>query len=190
MKDPDFKTFGQWLSNRMEVVQISPHAFASCLDHENSSYINQVCNNQARLHIKDWPSAAKFLQLRLDELLIVLDYFHPDWVTEYDAFISNCLRYLMWRIEQSQPQDRSWPEQLLSITLEEVVEPACTGRFDTTEDRRKTDRRKNKMSSEQEKRVQPRRLTDLIHYLKSQRVVIALFTLWASGPDLMHGWGL
>jgi hypothetical protein len=190
MRNADFKTFGQWLSNRMEVVQLSPPALASALDQEDDSHIRRLCDNQARLSMKDWPAAAKLLQIRLDEFLIVVEYFHSDWVAEYDAFISNCLRYLLWRVETSHQQERSWPEKLLSITLEEVIEPACTGRFYAGVDRRIMDRRRNKNNVERENRIQPRRLTDLIHYLKNLLGVVSLFTIWASGIDLMRAGGL
>ena len=190
MKQGDFETFGQWLSSRMETIPLSPNQFASYLGSSDGLYIKRVCDNQARLQMKDWPTAAKLLQLRLDEFLIVLEYFHPDWVMEYDAFVSNCLRYLLWRVEQNQQQDLTWLECLLSLALEEVIEPACTGRFDSTEDQRKVDRRKTKTAPEQDNRGQPRRLTDLLHYLKNQLGVITLFPLFASALFLMHGRGL
>lgn len=190
MKQGNFETFGQWLSNRMETVRLSPNQFMSSLGSSDGLYIKRLCDNQARLQMKDWPAAAKLLQLRLDELLIVLEYFRPDWVVEYDAFISNCLRYLLWRVEQNQQQDQPWIERLLSISLEEIIEPACTGRFDSTEDRRKVDRRKTKIASELDQRGRPRRLTDLIHYFKSQIGVLGLFPLFTSGLLLMQGRGL
>lgn len=190
MQQGDFETFGQWLSSRMETVRLSPNQFAPYLGSTDGLYIKRLCDNQARLPMKDWPTAAKLLQLRLDEFLIVLEYFHPDWVTEYDAFISNCLRYLLWRVEQNQQQDIAWLERLLSFALEEVIEPACTGRFDSTEGRRKIDRRTTGIAPEQNKRGRPRRLTDLLHYLKNQLGVITLFPLFASGLFLMNGWGL
>ncbi|MBI3597742.1 MAG: hypothetical protein HY203_11395 [Nitrospirae bacterium] len=131
---------------------------------------------------------AKLLQIRLDEFLIVLEYFHPEWVSEYDEFISNCLRYLLWRIEQNQQHPLPLPELLLSVTMDEIVEPACTGRFDSTEDRRKVDRRKTNFVPEQDKRGRPRRLTDLIHYLKNQIGLVALINLFTSGVILLQGW--
>jgi hypothetical protein len=190
MKQGDFETFGQWLSNRMETARLSPNQFASSVGSSEGLTIKRICDNQARLHMKDWPTAAKLLQLRLDEFLIVLEYFHPDWVKEYDAFISNCLRYLLWRVEQNQQQDPAWLERLLSFALEEVIEPACTGRFDSTEDRRTVDRRKTGLTPEQNRRGRPRRLTDLLHYLKNQLGVVALLPLFAFGLSLMHAWGL
>lgn len=186
MKHADFITFGQWLLNRMEAVQLSPQDLASALGQADESHIRRLCDNQGRLSLKDWPATAKLLQLRLDEFLIVLEYFHSDWVMEYDGFISNCLRYLMWRTETSHFQERSWAEQLMSIALEEVIEPACTGRFESAEDRRRTDRRKNKSDMGQEKRIKPRRLTDLIQYLKNLLGVISFVTIFASGIDLMR----
>jgi len=186
MKHADFKTFGQWLLNRMQVVQLSPRELASALGQADESHIRRLCDNQGRLSLRDWPTTSKLLQLRLDEFLIVLEYFHSDWVMEYDGFISNCLRYLMWRMETSDHHERSWPEQLMSITLEEVIEPACTGRFETAVDRRRTDRRKNISAVGQEKRIKPRRLTDLIQYLKNLLGMVSFLTILASGTDLMR----
>jgi hypothetical protein len=190
MKQGDFETFGQWLQSRMETVRLSPNQFAPYLGATDGLYIKRLCDNQARLLMKDWPAAAKQLQMRLDEFLIVLEHFHPDWVMEYDTFVSGCLRYLLWRVDQKQQQDISWLECLLSSALEEVIAPACTGRFDAAEDRRKMGRRKTQVAPEQDKRGRPRRLTDLLHHLKNQIGVISLFPLFASGLSLMHAWGL
>jgi len=190
MKQGDFETFGQWLSNHMLTVGLSPKDFSSCLGSSDLLYIKRVCDNQSRLQMKDWPTASKHLQLRLDEFLIVIEYFHPDWVKEYDLFISNCLRYLLWRVEQNQDKTQPWIESLLSFSLEEIIEPACSGRFDSTAQRRKVDRRSISTAPEQEQRGQPRRLTDLIHHLKSQLGVIAWFALVVSGLFMPHGWCL
>lgn len=190
MNQGDFETFGQWLSNRMETVPLTPDQLASYLGYSDHSFIKRLCDNQDRLQLKDWPTAAKLLQMRLDEFLIVIEFFHPDWVLEYDAFISGCLRYLLWRVEQNQHQDLDWLECLLSSALEEVIEPACTGRFDSTKERRKGDRRKSNANPAQDKRGRPRRLTDLLHYLKSQIGVMSLAPLFASGLFLMHAAGL
>ncbi|MBI3811150.1 MAG: hypothetical protein HY283_02935 [Nitrospirae bacterium] len=190
MKQNDFETFGQWLSNRIESVPLFHEQFASYLGYSDHLFIKRLCNNQERLQLKDWPTAAKLLHIRLDELLIVIEFFHPDWVTEYDAFVSGCLRYLLWRVEQNQQQDLNWLECLLSSALEEVIEPACTGRFDSTKDLRKIDRRKSNLSAAHDKRGRPRRLTDLLHYLKNQLGVMSLIPLFASGLILMHAAGL
>ena len=190
MKQGDFETFGQWLSNQMEMATVSPDYLASCLRYPNAQSIKRLCDNQSRLQMKDWPTVAKLLQIRLDEFLIVLEYFHPEWVLEYDEFISNCLRYLLWRIEQNQQRPLPLPELLLSVAMEEIVEPACTGRFAASEDRRKVDRRKTNIEPEKDKRGRPRRLTDLIHYLKNQIGLVALINLFTSGILLLQGWVL
>ncbi|MBI3609728.1 MAG: hypothetical protein HY204_03390 [Nitrospirae bacterium] len=190
MRQGDFETFGQWLLNRMETVRLSQNQFASYLGHSDGLYAKRLCNDETRLQMKDWPIVAKLLQLRLDEFLIVLEYFHPNWVMEYDAFISNCLRYLLWRVEQDQQHDLPLPEFLLTVTLDEVIEPACISRFDSTEDQRKIDRRTTQSAPAEDKRGKPRRLTDLVRYLKNQLGGIALFPLFASGLFLMHGWSL
>lgn len=190
MKQGDFETFGQWLSNQMETAKVSPDHLASCLRYPNAQSIKRLCDNQSRLEMKDWPTVAKLLQIRLDEFLIVLEYFHPEWVSEYDEFVSNCLRYLLWRIEQDQQRPLPLPELLLSVTMDEIVEPACTGRLDSSEDRRKLDRRKANIGSEREKRGRPRRLTDLIHYLKNQIGLVALINLFPAGVILLQGWVL
>jgi len=190
MKQGDFETFGQWLSNQMETAKVSPDHLASCLRYPNAQSIKRLCDNQSRLQMKDWPTVAKLLQIRLDEFLIVLEYFHPEWVLEYDEFISNCLRYLLWRIEQTQQRPLPLPELLLSVTMDEIVEPACTGRFAPSEDRRKVDRRKTNIGPEKDNRGRPRRLTDLIHYLKNQIGLVALINLFPAAVILLQGWGL
>ena len=121
MNQGNFETFGQWLSSRMDDVPITRNRFASHLGYSNDLYIKRLCDNHAPLPMKDWPAAAKHLQMRLDEFLIVLEFFHPDWVLEYDTFVSGCLRYLLWRVDQKQQQDISWIESLLSSALEEVI---------------------------------------------------------------------
>jgi hypothetical protein len=188
MKQGDFETFGQWLSNRIETVHLSPDRLASSLRYPDSQSIKRLCDNQSRLHMKDWPIVAKLLQIRLDEFLIVLEYFHPEWVSEYDEFISNCLRYLLWRMEQNQQYPLPLPELLLSVTMDEIVEPACTDRFGPIEDRRKVDRRKTNIEPERDQRARPRRLTDLIHYLKNQIGLVAVINLITSGAILLQGW--
>ncbi|HET6465105.1 MAG TPA: hypothetical protein VFH55_05780 [Nitrospiria bacterium] len=190
MKQGDFETFGQWLSNQMDAAKLSPDHLASCLRYPNAQSIKRLCDNQSRLQMKDWPTVAKLLQIRLDEFLIVLEYFHPDWVLEYDEFISNCLRYLLWRIEQNQQRPLPLPELLLSVTMDEIVEPACTGRFDSFEDRRKVDRRRTNIEPGQDRRGRPRRLTDLIHYLKNQIGLVAFINLITSGAILLQSWAL
>jgi len=190
MKQGDFETFGQWLSNQIESAKLSPDHLASCLRYPNAQSIKRLCDNQSRLPMKDWPTVAKLLQIRLDEFLIVLEYFHPDWVLEYDEFISNCLRYLLWRIEQNQQRPLPLPELLLSVTMDEIVEPACTGRFNSFEDRRKVDRRRTNVESGQDRRSRPRRLTDLIHYLRNQIGLAAFISLFTSGCILLQGWVL
>jgi hypothetical protein len=174
----------------MKTAKLSPDQFASSLRYPNAQSIKRLCDNQSRLQMKDWPTVAKLLQIRLDEFLIVLEYFHPEWVLEYDEFISNCLRYLLWRIEQNQLRSLPLSELLLSVTMDEIVEPACTGRFDSFDDRRKNDRRKTNIEPERDKRSRPRRLTDLIHYLKNQIGLVAIINLFTSGFILLQGWAL
>ncbi|HUK56811.1 MAG TPA: hypothetical protein VLY20_09165 [Nitrospiria bacterium] len=190
MNQGDFETFGQWLSSRIKTVQLSPDDLASGLRRSDVQFIKRLCDNQSRLPMKDWPTIAKLLQIRLDEFLIVLEYFHPDWVLEYDEFVTNCLRYLLWRTEQDQQQNLSLPELLMGITMDEIIEPACTGRFDSIEERRTVDRRQTMSVSEKDKRKRPRRLSDLIRYLKNQITLIALVNLITSGVILMRVWRL
>jgi hypothetical protein len=140
--------------------------------------------------MKDWPTISKHLQLRFDEFLIVMEYFHSDWVKEYDLFISNCLRYLLWRVEQNQDKTQPWVESLLAYSLEEIIEPACSGRFDSTAERRKVDRRSISKVPAQNKRGRPRRLMDLIHYLKSHLGVVACLPWVVSGLFMSNGWVL
>ncbi|MBI3995875.1 MAG: hypothetical protein HY349_07855 [Nitrospirae bacterium] len=187
MNQGDFETFGQWLSSRMEAVHLTHAQAAASMGYSEAVLVKRLCSNQSRLLMKDWPTAAKILQMRFDELLIVLEYFHPDWITEYDAFISNCLRYLLWRVQHHQPTALAWPETLLTIALDEMLEPACAGRFDSTEEQRRIDRRKNKAATAHDKRGRPRRLTDLIHYLKTQFGSITPIFLIGSGLYCMNG---
>lgn len=187
MNPGDFETFGQWLSNQIESTKLSPEQMASALRYPNSKSIKQICDNQSPIPLKDWPIMAKLLNLRFDEFLIVMEYFHPEWVLEYDEFVSNCLRYLLWRMERDQQRPLSFPDLLLKVTLEEFVEPACTSRLNSMEDRRKVDRRSENAGSEPDRRRGMRRVTDLIHYLKNQIGLVAIFNLFTSGVVLFQG---
>ncbi|HTN44521.1 MAG TPA: hypothetical protein VMN77_12065 [Nitrospiria bacterium] len=188
MKQVGFKTFGQWLSSQMAAAKLSPDQLASSLRYPSAQSIKRLCDNQSRLEMKDWPTVAKLLQIRLDEFLIVLEYFHPDWVSEYEEFISNCLRYLLWRVEQNQQFPVPLPELLLSVTMNEIVEPACADRYVSIENRRKADRRMTKVEPERDNRSRPRRLTDLIHYLKNQIGLLTVISLFTSGATVLQGW--
>jgi len=190
MTQSEFDTFGQWLSARMIRVPLSPSDLNSYLRSSDDSYIKRVCENETRLQMKDWPATATFVQLRFDELLIVIEHYHPEWVMEYDLFISNCMRYLLWRVDQNEDKTHTWIENLLSFSLEEIIEPACTGRFEWPNDRRKFNRRNMTTPPAKDKRDRPRRLRDLVHYLKNQLNVIPCLPLVVSGLFMAQGWSL
>jgi len=190
MDQPIHETFGQWLSERLNRAHLSMPELASLCGYTDPAFLKEVCENKSRLPIKDWPNLSKALGMRMDEFLIVIEHFHPDWLVEYDGFISNCLRYLLWRMEKDSTQDRGWLEALLRRALEEIIEPACTGRFYRKADRRKHDRRNARKPEVKDQRVQVRRLSDLVHYFKNQLEMIPLFIPLVPGISVLQAWGL
>jgi hypothetical protein len=190
MDQPNRETFGQWLSDRLDKARLSPREIASLLGYADPAFLKAICENKSRLPIKDWPNLSKALQMRMDEFLIVMEHFHPDWLMEYDGFISNCLRYLLWRMESDSAQDRSWLETLLGRALEEIIEPACTGRFFAKVERRMHDRRKTSYPEVKDRRVKLRRLSDLVQYFKNQLEMNPVFILLIPGISILQAWCL
>jgi hypothetical protein len=190
MDQPDHETFGQWLSDRLDKSHLSPRDFASLLGYADPAWLKEICENKSRLPIKDWPNLSMALQMRMDEFLIVMEHFHPDWLMEYDGFISNCLRYLLWRMESDSRQDRGWLEALLRRALEEIIEPACTGRFYGKVERRMHDRRNIRNMEVKDRRVHLRRLSDLVQYFKNQLEMNPVFIFLVPGVSILQGWGL
>ncbi len=168
MINPEIKTFGHWIINHMAEVQITSDEAAQELGYPEGRAVRLICDNRAALPMKDWPALARILRIRFDELLIVLSHFHPEWVADYAQFVSNALRYLLWRIEQTPLDTRGLCAQMGFLGIEELIEPACNGQWMDFKEKRKQDRRSRRSGTEDEKRATPRRIADLIRYLKNE----------------------
>jgi len=187
--DPvNHKTFGDWLSNEMNQAGLSLTDVALQLGYADNDFIADVCRNKSRLPIKDWPNVSKAFRMRMDEFLIVMEYYHPDWLMEYDSFISNCLRYLLWRMENDSVREHGWLDGLLRTALEEIIEPACSGRFYGKMERRHAERRKVHSTHENDLRIHLRRVSDLVQFLRLQLNLVPGLALGVWAASVIQAW--
>ena len=184
MEKTEFNSFGHWLSTRMQEAGISASELASQLEHSGPNPIEKLCSDHATLPIKEWPALCRILQLRFDEFLIVVEHFHPNWAKDYDQFINGCLRYLLWRIEQDPQKTLPFHEHIALLALNEMLDPAAIDRHYAGEERR-ADRKKGILSKPgSDASLAPRRITDLIHYLRNIIEPISLLLLYLPADQI------
>lgn len=120
-----------------------------------------------RLPIASWPAMAIALDVRFDELLVVIEHYHPDWMAEYRRLVTNTMRYLVQRIE-SDGQPQLFSNELARLVVEELLAPTLIE--EEERGRRRRDRRKGAQAAPpgSNQRIGPRRLGDVIEYLKGE----------------------
>jgi hypothetical protein len=120
-----------------------------------------------RITIASWPAIAIALDVRFDELLVVIEHYHPDWMAEYRRLVTNTMRYLVTRIE-SNGRPQLFSNELARLVLEELLEPTLIE--EEERGRRRRDRRKGAVAAPagDNQRIGPRRLGDVIEYLKGE----------------------
>ena len=117
-----------------------------------------------------WPLLAQVLAIRFDEMLQVMNYYDPIPVADYRALIRNTFRYLVARASGG-PATGTFSSELSRIALDEMLVQVETD-FPRAQDRRVNNRRRSEAPvREGDQRIYPRRLADLLRYLRAEAAV-------------------
>lgn len=159
------ETFQAWTADRLRRLGKSPEQIISDLGLVDTRQYDGFWSR--RVPIAAWPAVAIALDVRFDELLLVIEHYHPDWMAEYRRLVMNTMRYLVQRIE-SDGQSQLFSNELARLIVVEMLEPTLIA--EQERGRRARDRRKGAAAapSAAEQRIGPRRLGDVIEYLKGE----------------------
>lgn len=160
----DFESLESWAGSRLSAAGRGREDLAIRLGHSGGLSAGFW---RKPIPVTDWPALALGLNVRFDELVVVIEYFHPDWIESYRRFVRFLMQYLVWRSEIT--EGPGFSGRLARVAIEELLEPTINPYLSDPQ-RRAADGRGGGPSERPKRRpeVLPRRLADLIDYLKHE----------------------